>query len=107
MSAAQSPPDIVARIGSAAERSGAAVPPANEFLFGLMLTTSNAVLVSVGAPFFFSTGAGGGIKWSVAAAVSILAAAPPMALGLLMYRHNGGRDQGVRGPASASRVAMS
>ncbi len=57
----------------------------NEFLFGLMLTTRSAVPVTVGASFFFAT-AGGGVQWGMAAAVMMLAALPPMLLGLLMYR---------------------
>ncbi|MFK7890993.1 MAG: carbohydrate ABC transporter permease [Granulosicoccus sp.] len=57
----------------------------NEFLFGLMLTTTEAVPVTVGASFFFSAG-GGGVQWGVAAAVMLLAAAPPMILGTLLYR---------------------
>lgn len=57
----------------------------NEFLFGLMLTTRDAVPVTVGASFFFAT-AGGGIQWGLAAAVMIVAALPPMVVGLLMYR---------------------
>lgn len=57
----------------------------NEFLFGLMLTTSRAVPVTVGASFFFAT-AGGGVQWGVAAAVMIIAALPPLILGLVMYR---------------------
>ncbi len=57
----------------------------NEFLFGLMLTTRDAVPVTVGASFFFAT-AGGGIQWGVAAAVMVVAALPPMLLGLLTYR---------------------
>ncbi len=57
----------------------------NEFLFGLMLTTRSAVPVTVGASFFFAT-AGGGVQWGLAAAVMMIAALPPMLLGLLMYR---------------------
>ena len=57
----------------------------NEFLFGLMLTTTNAVPVTVGASFFFAS-AGGGVQWGLAAAVMILAALPPMLLGMLTYR---------------------
>lgn len=60
----------------------------NEFLFGLILTTTRAVPVTVGASFFFSAG-GGGVQWGVAAAVMIVAAAPPMLLGLLLYRRIG------------------
>lgn len=57
----------------------------NEFLFGLMLTTSNAVPMTVGASFFFAT-SGGGVQWGVAAAVMVIAALPPLLLGLVMYR---------------------
>ncbi|MBL9050949.1 MAG: carbohydrate ABC transporter permease [Tabrizicola sp.] len=57
----------------------------NEFLFGLMLTTSKAVPMTVGASFFFAT-SGGGVQWGVAAAVMVVAALPPLALGLVMYR---------------------
>ena len=60
----------------------------NEFLFGLMLTTSAAVPVTVGASFFFSA-SGGGVQWGVAAAVMILSVAPPLLLGLAAYRHIG------------------
>ena len=58
----------------------------NEFLFGLMLTTRQAVPVTVGASFFFSSGGGGGIQWGAASAVMIVAALPPAILGLIMYR---------------------
>ena len=58
----------------------------NEFLFGLILTTRNAVPVTVGASFFFSSG-GGGVQWGVASAVMVLAALPPVFLGSLLYRH--------------------
>ena len=61
----------------------------NEFLFGLMLTTRDAVPMTVGASFFFSSG-GGGVQWGVAAAVIVVAAFPPMLLGMLMYRRIGG-----------------
>ncbi len=61
----------------------------NEFLFGLMLTTSNAVPVTVGASFFFAS-SGGGVQWGVASAVIVVAALPPLALGLIMYRRIGG-----------------
>lgn len=57
----------------------------NEFLFGLMLTTRDAVPMTVGASFFFAT-SGGGVQWGVAAAVMIVAALPPLVLGLVMYR---------------------
>ncbi len=57
----------------------------NEFLFGLMLTTRDAVPVTVGASFFFAAG-GGGVQWGVAAAVIIAASLPPVLLGTIMYR---------------------
>jgi multiple sugar transport system permease protein len=60
----------------------------NEFLFGLMLTTTEAVPITVGASFFFAS-AGGGVQWGLAAAVMILAALPPTLLGLLIYRQIG------------------
>jgi multiple sugar transport system permease protein len=60
----------------------------NEFLFGLMLTTSAAVPVTVGASFFFSA-SGGGVRWGVAAAVMMLSTLPPLLLGLFAYRHIG------------------
>lgn len=60
----------------------------NEFLFGLMLTTREAVPMTVGASFFFASGSGG-VKWGVAAAVIVVAALPPVALGLLAYRQIG------------------
>lgn len=61
----------------------------NEFLFGLMLTTRDAVPMTVGASFFFAT-SGGGVQWGVAAAVMIVAALPPLLLGLVMYRRISG-----------------
>lgn len=61
----------------------------NEFLFGLMLTTSKAVPITVGASFFFAA-SGGGVQWGVASAVMIVGALPPMLLGLLMYRQISG-----------------
>jgi len=57
----------------------------NEFLFGLMLTTRDAVPMTVGASFFFAT-SGGGVQWGTAAAVMVVAALPPLVLGLVMYR---------------------
>ena len=60
----------------------------NEFLFGLMLTTSAAVPVTVGASFFFSA-SGGGVQWGVAAAVMIVSALPPLILGMAAYQHIG------------------
>ena len=60
----------------------------NEFLFGLMLTTRDAVPMTVGASFFFSSG-GAGVQWGVAAAVIVVASVPPVVLGLAMYRQIG------------------
>jgi multiple sugar transport system permease protein len=57
----------------------------NEFLFGLMLTTRQAVPVTVGASFFFAS-SGGGVQWGVAASVMVVAALPPLILGVIMYR---------------------
>ena len=61
----------------------------NEFLFGLMLTTRDAVPVTVGASFFFAA-SGGGIQWGMAASVMTLAALPPLVIGLVMYRRLSG-----------------
>lgn len=61
----------------------------NEFLFGLMITTNNAVPVTVGASFFFAA-SGGGVQWGLASAVMIVGALPPAVLGLLAYRQIGG-----------------
>jgi len=61
----------------------------NEFLFGLMLTTSRAVPMTVGASFFFAA-SGGGVQWGTASAVMILGALPPALLGMLMYRQISG-----------------
>ena len=60
----------------------------NEFLFALMLTTRDAVTVTVGASFFFAA-SGGGVRWGVAAAVMVLSILPPMVLGLLLYKRIG------------------
>ncbi|MEK1873738.1 MULTISPECIES: carbohydrate ABC transporter permease [Rhizobium] len=61
----------------------------NEFLFGLMLTTSQAVPMTVGASFFFAA-SGGGVQWGTASAVMMLGALPPAVLGLVMYRQISG-----------------
>ncbi len=61
----------------------------NEFLFGLMLTTRDAVPMTVGASFFFAA-SGGGVQWGVAAAVIVVAALPPLLLGLVLYRRISG-----------------
>jgi multiple sugar transport system permease protein len=61
----------------------------NEFLFGLMLTTRDAVPMTVGASFFFAS-SGGGVQWGMAAAVMTVAALPPLLIGLVMYRRIAG-----------------
>lgn len=61
----------------------------NEFLFGLMLTTRDAVPATVGASFFFAA-SGGGVQWGTASAVMILGALPPALIGLLMYKRISG-----------------
>lgn len=61
----------------------------NEFLFGLMLTTSRAVPMTVGANFFFAA-SGGGVQWGTASAVMMLGTLPPALLGVLMYRQIAG-----------------
>ncbi|MFO1068277.1 MAG: carbohydrate ABC transporter permease [Geminicoccaceae bacterium] len=55
----------------------------NEFLFGLILTTKDAVPVTVGATFFITSW---GVKWGATAAAMTLSALPPMLLGLVAYR---------------------
>ncbi|MDD1779907.1 carbohydrate ABC transporter permease [Enterovibrio sp. ZSDZ35] len=67
----------------------------NEFLFGLMLTTRDAVPLTVGASFFFAAG-GGGVQWGVTAAVMVIGTLPPTLLGLLIYKQIG---QSVMGGA--------
>ncbi|WP_062013554.1 carbohydrate ABC transporter permease [Aureimonas sp. AU4] len=66
----------------------------NEFLFGLILTTRDAVPVTVGASFFFASG-GGGVQWGVASAVMVLAALPPVILGSVLYRYLAGSLAGA------------
>lgn len=60
----------------------------NEYLFGLILTTRNAVPMTVGASFFFAT-SGGGVQWGVAAAIMMLSTFVPSVLGLVLYRRIG------------------
>lgn len=61
----------------------------NEFLFGLMLSTRDAVPVTVGASLFFAS-SGGGVNWGNAAAIIVISALPPVLLGTFMYKHIGG-----------------
>lgn len=58
----------------------------NEFLFGLILTTKNAVPVTVGATFFVTSY---GVKWGATAAAMTLGIVPPMILGLFAYPYIG------------------
>ena len=58
----------------------------NEFLFGLILTTKNAVPVTVGATFFVTSY---GVKWGPTAAAMVLGVLPPLVLGLFAYPYIG------------------
>lgn len=58
----------------------------NEFLFGLILTTREAVPVTVGATFFITSF---GVRWGATAAAMTLSVLPPMLLGLFAYRYLG------------------
>ena len=58
----------------------------NEFLFGLILTTKNAVPVTVGATFFVTSY---GVKWGATAAAMTLGIIPPLILGLFAYPYIG------------------
>ncbi|MCX5571893.1 carbohydrate ABC transporter permease [Kaistia nematophila] len=58
----------------------------NEFLFGLILTTKNAVPVTVGATFFVTSR---GIEWGPTAAAMTIGILPPLILGLFAYPYIG------------------
>jgi multiple sugar transport system permease protein len=58
----------------------------NEFLFGLILTTKQAVPVTVGATFFVTSY---GVKWGATAAAMTLGIVPPLILGLFAYPYIG------------------
>jgi multiple sugar transport system permease protein len=58
----------------------------NEFVFGLILTTKQAVPVTVGATFFVTSY---GVKWGATAAAMTLGAIPPLILGLFAYPYIG------------------
>lgn len=58
----------------------------NEFVFGLILSTKNAVPVTVGATFFVTSY---GVKWGATAAAMTLGVIPPMILGLFAYPYIG------------------
>ncbi len=55
-------------------------------MFGLILTTKNAVPVTVGATFFVTSY---GVKWGVTAAAMTLGIVPPLILGLFAYPYIG------------------
>jgi multiple sugar transport system permease protein len=55
----------------------------NEFLFGLILTTQRATLVTVGSRLFITSW---GVKWGEISAAMILSISPPLILGMLSYR---------------------
>ena len=59
----------------------------NEFLFGLILSTRNAVPVTVAVTFFTTSF---GVRWGDTAAAMVLSMAPPMVLGLVAARGIGG-----------------
>ncbi len=58
----------------------------NEFLFGLILSTKNAVPVTVGATFFVTSY---GVKWGATAAAMILGILPPLLIGFFAYPYIG------------------
>lgn len=58
----------------------------NEFLFGLILSTRDAVPVTVGATFFVTSY---GVKWGQTAAAMVLGVLPPLVLGVFAYPYIG------------------
>lgn len=58
----------------------------NEFVFGLILTTKQAVPVTVGATFFVTSY---GVKWGATAAAMTLGVLPPLIIGLFAYPYIG------------------
>lgn len=58
----------------------------NEFLFGLILTTKEAVPVTVGATFFVTSY---GVKWGQTAAAMVFGILPPLVMGLFAYPYIG------------------
>ena len=58
----------------------------NEFLFGLILSTRDAVPVTVGATFFVTSY---GVKWGQTAAAMVLGVLPPLVLGIFAYPYIG------------------
>lgn len=59
----------------------------NEFLFGMILSTRNAVPVTVAVTFFTTSF---GVNWGETAAAMVLSMAPPVVLGLVAARGIGG-----------------
>ncbi len=59
----------------------------NEFLFGLILSTRNAVPVTVAATYFTTSF---GVRWGDTAAAMVLSILPPMALSFVAARGIGG-----------------
>ena len=55
----------------------------NEFLFGLILTTRNALPVTVGSTFFVTSF---GVRWGQTAAAITLSVLPPICVGLVSFR---------------------
>jgi multiple sugar transport system permease protein len=58
----------------------------NEFLFGLILSTSRATPVTVGATYFITSW---GIRWGATAAAMVVSVLPPLALGVVSTRFLG------------------
>lgn len=58
----------------------------NEFLFGLILSTSRATPITVGATYFITSW---GIRWGATAAAMVVSVLPPLALGFVSYRYLG------------------
>lgn len=56
----------------------------NEYLFGLILTTKNAVPVTVGSALFITSW---GVRWGEIAAAMTISALPPLILGMFGYRY--------------------
>ncbi|GEM86604.1 carbohydrate ABC transporter permease [Meiothermus granaticius] len=56
----------------------------NEYLFGLILTTKNAIPVTVGSALFITSW---GVRWGEIAAAMTVSALPPLVLGMFGYRY--------------------
>ena len=75
----------------------------NEFLFGLILTTKQAVPVTVGATFFVTSY---GVKWGATAAAMTFGIIPPLILGLFAYPVYRQVDDDRRGEGLSPRGAQ-